>query len=103
MGLTVNPAELGDDAAAFDRIAAVVDDMVAHLWAPTMAADALAGPELRPAELAFEELWQRCSRDLTALAESVRHLSATVRSAGDLYERTDQAVATDARRSLHLL
>lgn len=98
VGLAVQSQELSDDASAFDRLAAIIDEVVAKLHAPAMSGDALAGAELGPANAAFEDLWQRCSRDLTVLAESIQHLSATVRNAADVYRQTDDAVASAARR-----
>ena len=98
MGLAVQSQELSDDASAFDRLAAIIDEVVARLHAPATNGDALAGVELGPANAAFEDLWRRCSHDLTVLAESVQHLSATVRNAADVYRQTDDAVASAARR-----
>lgn len=98
MGFEVRTDELRDDASAFDRLAAQIDDMVAHLCAPVLSGDALAGPELGPVEAAFEELWQRSCRDLTSIAGSVRHLSAAVRGASAMYEEADSDVASKARR-----
>ena len=89
--------ELADQGPTFDRVAADIDDLVAHLAVPALAGDALAGPELGTAEAAFEDLWQRCASDLTALADSVRLLSATMRSSVDLFQQTDNGVASDAR------
>lgn len=90
-------------ASAFDRLATDIDHLVANLRAPTVAGDALAGPELRPAEAAFIDLWGRCARDLSTLAKSVRQVAATLRAAADVYRQTDAAVASDAQWRGHAL
>lgn len=97
LSFAVQADELDHDASAFDRLAENVDGVIARLSYPT-SAHALVGPELGPAQAGFEDLWQRCSRDLTDLASSARQLAATVRAAADIYRSTDDAVASDSRK-----